>query len=329
MRTWPDKRVQRKNFFSLEEKQNRLVVSSTGTLKQLEAEWFAAMRRADFDSAWRASDGILALRRPDQRDWGAPRHEQWIWDGRPLAGQRVLVRCYHGLGDTLQFARFLPALSRLTAATVVWAQAPLIPLLETLPRAGSMQFLPLHDGAPEADYDVDLEVMELGHALRVRAGEVGALVPYFGVPAAERIAERFSIGIVLASGDWDSRRSLPRGLLEGVAAVVPTVELCSLQLDPPLPGVRDLSTPHVLELARRLRALDLVITPDTMLAHLAGALGMPTWTLLPADADWRWLGPERSRSPWYPSMRLFRQSRAGDWQPVLDAVIARLSSVVR
>jgi hypothetical protein len=309
--------------------QNQPAAENETTLTKLQAEWFAAMRRADFDSAWRASDHILALRRPDHRSWDVPRHEQWIWDGRSLKGQRVLVRCYHGLGDTLQFARFLPALSRLTAATVVWAQAPLIPLLETLPHAARMQFLPLHDGAPEADYDVDVEVMELGHALRVGADEVGALVPYFEVPAVACIAQRFSIGVVLASGNWDRRRSLPRSLLDQLAAAAPQVEVCSLQLDPPLPGVRDLSTPDVLELAQRVRALDLVITPDTMLAHLAGALGVPTWTLLPAGADWRWLGPGHCRSPWYPSMRLFRQSCQGEWQPVIDAVIARLSSVVR
>ena len=286
------------------------------------------MRLGDFESAWRVSDGIIALRQPGEQCWDLPRHEQWVWDGQPLAGQRVLVRCYHGLGDTLQFARFLPELSRLAAATVVWAQAPLIPLLRTLRDGCAMQLLPLHDGTPEVDYDVDIEVMELGHALRVRADAVGKLVPYFNVPAAPRAAERFVVGLVLASGGWDRRRSLPRALLDRLRAL-PRVEVCNLQVDQPLPGVRDLSTPDVLVLARRVRALDLVITPDTMLAHLAGALGVPTWTLLPADADWRWLSPDRCDSPWYPSMRLFRQPSPGDWTSVCDAVLARLSSIAR
>lgn len=283
------------------------------------------MRRADFDAAWRASDRIIASRAPGETCVHQPRHEQWVWDGRPLSGQRVLVRCYHGLGDTLQFARFLPILAELAHETCVWAQAPLIPLLRTLPRAIDLRFLPLHDGTPDVEYDVDVEIMELAHALRVRAEEVGELVPYFDVaPAQPLAANGFCAGVVLETGGWDRRRSLPRSLVDRLLAV-PGLEVRGLQLAPPLAGVRNLSTPDVMELARRLLALDLVITPDTMVAHLAGALGVDTWTLLPADADWRWHQPRRTDSPWYPSMRLFRQRQDGDWDAVVNEVLECLA----
>src|SRR5207302_929832 len=154
---------------------------------------------------------------------------------------------------------------------------------------------------------------------------------------------KFSVGLLAQAGDWDPRRSVPADLLVSRLAppggrdaplaiwrgsAEPRLALFNLQLDRPLAGLPDVSTPDVLLLARRLRSLDLVVTPDTMLAHLAGALGVPTWTLLPADADWRWLQPDRTDSPWYPTMHLIRQSRPGDWQPVVDEVFSRLESLV-
>jgi hypothetical protein len=301
----------------------QVVQTRAGSIEALQAEWFAAMRQADFARAWRASDGILALREPAEQDWRLPRHLQAVWDGRPLADRRVLVRCYHGLGDTLQFARFLPDLNRVAAATTVWAQPALIPLLRTLDDAERMRFLPLHDGTPEVDYDVDLEIMELAHALRVGEGDVATPVPYFNVAPATRRSDQFSVGLVLAAGNWNPQRCLPRALLDALVGL-PDLDVFNLQLEMPLEGVPDLSTPDVLQLARRLQALDLVITPDTMLAHLAGALAVSTWTLLPADADWRWHQPDRRDSPWYPSMRLFRQPTPGDWDSVTQAVLRGL-----
>ena len=284
------------------------------------------MRRGDFAAAWRVSDRILARRTPGEQCWHLPRHEQWVWDGRPLADTTVLVRCYHGLGDTIQFARFLPLLPELGCETLVWAQPPLLPLLETLP--GVRRLLPLHDGDPGVDYAVDIEIMELAHALRVSADSLPGDVPYFGVPRGPRVSDRLSVGVLARAGDWDPRRSVPADMLTGLGDAE-RVALFNLQLEPPLPGMADLSTPDVLLLASRLRSLDLVITPDTMLAHLAGALGVSTWTLLPADADWRWMGPERTDSPWYPTMRLFRQSRPGDWGPVMAEVRRHLAHLVR
>jgi hypothetical protein len=204
----------------------------------------------------------------------------------------------------------------------VWAQPALIPLLQTLP--GDYHFLPLHDGTPDARYDVDIESMELAHALRITLDTLPADVPYLHVPPAPRMTEAFSVGLLARAGDWDARRSVPSWRMAELART-PGVAAFSLQLGEPIPGATDLSTTDIWMLARRLRALDLVITVDTMLAHLAGALGVPTWTLLPMPADWRWL-TDRSNSPWYPSLRLFRQARPGDWDSVFAAVHSELGA---
>jgi hypothetical protein len=277
------------------------------------------MRRGDFLSAWEVSDQVLTERVAAGPCWHLPRHEQWIWDGRPLAGQRVLVRCYHGLGDTIQFARFLPLLDSMAREVIVWAPACLLPLLRTLGTRALM--LPLHDGTPEVDYDVDVEIMELPHALRITLDTLPRSVPYFHVAPAGRLSSRCSVGLVALSGEWDASRSVDgEALVQAVARE--GVDVFSLQLQP-LGGVADLSAPDVLELASRISVLDLVISVDTMVAHLAGALGVPTWTLLKFDADWRWL-EQRQDSPWYPTMRLFRQPRPGDWAAVLEQVQAAL-----
>jgi hypothetical protein len=278
--------------------------------KDLAARWMAAARAGDFVQAWQIADRALALR-DGATCWHLPRHEQWVWGGRPLVG-RVLVRCYHGLGDTIQYARFLP---QLAAEVVVWAQPELLGLLDTLP--GERELLPLHDGAPDTEYDVDIEIMELGHALRVSLDDLPGQVPYFRVPRADRFSRAFSVGLLARAGDFMAWRSIPPDLLVSVLSDLP-VTLFGLQLGG-LPGPTDLSTPDVLELAGRLRALDLVISPDTMLAHLAGALGVPTWILLPTPSDWRWMD-DHLDSPWYPSMRLFRQPSPGDWPSVLEEV---------
>src|SRR3954447_16284072 len=109
------------------------------------------MRRGAFAEAWKVSDASLRDRAGTTCSH-LPRHEQWVWDGTPLDGRRVLVRCYHGLGDTLQFIRYAPLVRRIAAEVTVWAQPALIPLLRTVD--GIDRILPLHDGACDAEYDV-------------------------------------------------------------------------------------------------------------------------------------------------------------------------------
>ena len=117
--------------------------------------WMEAMRRGDFAEAWKISDALLPTRATEDHQ-KLPRHFQKIWDGSSLAGKRVLVRCYHGLGDTIQFIRYAALLKEVAAEVIVWAQPSLIPLLRTV--KGIDQLLPLHDGVPDVEYDVDVEL---------------------------------------------------------------------------------------------------------------------------------------------------------------------------
>jgi hypothetical protein len=309
-----------------------VAAAEAGVGEELGAGWIRHMRRGEMEAAWEVSDAVLRSRAgvPCHH---LPRHEQWIWDGTPLQGRRVLVRCYHGLGDTLQFIRFVPRVRALAAEVTVWAQPALLPLLRTLPGVGRL--LPLHDGTPEVEYDVDVEVMELAHVFRTTPETLPAEVPYLHVdpaplPTDGSAAGRLRVGLVWRAGDWDERRSVPLPRLAPLAEL-PGVELHLLQRGPALAerpagfGVVS-GSDSVLEAARVMQALDLVVTVDSMPAHLAGALGVPTWTLLHADPDWRWM-EGRPDSPWYPTMRLFRQERAGEWEPVVARVAAELRRV--
>ena len=154
-----------------------------------------------------------------------------MWGGAPLDDARVLVRCYHGLGDTLQFARFLPELHTRAAATTIWAQPWLLPLLASMGDIGRL--LPLHDGNPHVDYDVDIEIMELGHALRISTEILPGPIPYMHIRAGARLSECFSVGVLARAGEWDDSRSIEPSQLD---LRVPGIALFSLQLDSVLPG---------------------------------------------------------------------------------------------
>jgi hypothetical protein len=291
--------------------------------------WLRHARRGELEAAWRASDRILQ-RSAGHHDWTAPRHQQQIWTGAPLVGRRVLIRCYHGLGDTIQFIRYVPLVRAIACEVIVWAQPALIPLLRTA--TGIDQLLPLHDGVPEVEYDVDVEVMELAHVFRSTLQTIPAAVPYLlADPAALCESGTPRIGLAWRAGAWDARRSIPFELFTSMFEM-PGISCCSLQHEPLAherhERLHQLNTSGLLQTAQSMRALDLIITIDGMSAHLAGALGVPVWTLLSNDPDWRWM-EDRSDSPWYPSMRLFRQRRAGSWEPVIDEVIGAVETEFR
>ncbi len=283
-------------------------------------EWIDAMRRGDFAAAWNISDAVL-LNRRDEDQWKLQRWQQSIWNGSAVEGRRVLVRCYHGLGDTIQFIRYAALLKRVAAEVIVWVQPSLIPLLRGV--SGVDRLMPLHDGVPEVEYDVHVELGELPYVFRTTMASVPADVPYIFVePAKLESSGRLRVGLIWESGDWDARRSVPFSELQRLAS--PGIEWHILQREPLRAGwdgklgvISGGDNP--LDDARVMRALDLVISVDTMTAHLAGALGQTTWTLLPFDADWRWM-LDRSDSPWYPTMRLFRQPQPGRWDAVIDEV---------
>ena len=277
--------------------------------------WLSAMHRGNFAAAWDVSDAVLAARDPATRnDPAAPYHKRWVWDGRPLRGQ-VLVRCYHGLGDTLQFWRYLPALSRQASVTVE-VQPELIPLL-----AGRVRLIPF-DPARPTKAACDIEIMELAHALRLAPPPA----PYLHAVPLPLPLPRPVIGVCWAAGGWDPGRDAGWPAL---AALGRAGSVVSLQRGPaaagatwpdPLTGSMALAN-----MARLLTALDHVVTVDTMVAHLAGALGCPTSILLKHDSDWRW-ARGRSTSPWYPAARLYRQTTPGDWSVPVARLLADIAA---
>lgn len=284
----------------------------------------------EFEQAWRISDSLLHLART-QDHATVPRHEQNVWDGRSVEGKRVLVRCYHGLGDTIQFIRYVSLLKRVAARVIVWVQPSLIPLLRNI--TGIDRMLPLHDGVPDVEYDVDVELNELPYVFRTTLQNVPADVPYLYVePAVLPRTDKFRVGLIWQSGEWNERRSVPFRALRRLREVV-GVEWHLLQRNPREAGWDGefgvISGGHnPLDDARIMRALDLVISVDTMTAHLAGALAQKTWTLLPFEADWRWMR-DREDTPWYPTMRLFRQQREGDWSQIVETLAMELGEAMR
>lgn len=291
--------------------------------------WMEHMRRGDFAAAWAISDAALRAR-AGRPCWHWPRHQQYVWDGTPLAGRRVLVRCYHGLGDTVQFIRYVPRVKAVAREVIVWAQPALLPLLGSVP--GIDRLLPLHDGAPEAEYDVDVEVMELPHVFRTTLATLPAEVPYLrSVPIAWPRTGHLRVGLVWQAGEWDPRRSIPPRTLAPLLAC-PGVQFLLLQRGARLPAelglphVHDRSSPQAEMVAATMTSLDLMISVDSFPAHLAGALGVPTWLLLAHEADWRWMA-KRDDSPWYPTLRLFRQPSPDEWAPVIVRVCRELAAL--
>jgi len=275
-------------------------------------DWFACMCEGRFADAWAVSDAVLAagLWR-DQRT--LPRHQQAIWDGTPIDGRRVLVRCYHGLGDTIQFVRYMPMLRARARDVILWTQPALLPLLSNAP--GIDRLLPLHDDVVDVAYDVDVEIMELPWLFRTTLETIPAVVPYLTPPRAVRTQAtgKPRVGLAWRTGGWAPHRAISLRNLAPLWSVPASWHVLHER-----PGI------GIADLASEMMTLDLVITVDSMPAHLAGALGIPVWTLLPADADWRWM-QDRDDSPWYPTMRLFRQERAGEWRPVVERVVGELA----
>ena len=297
------------------------------------------MRAGAFDQAWAISDAVLGARDPAKRDDPAlPYHLRWVWDGQPLDGRQVLVRCYHGLGDTLQFVRYLPLLRARAAGLTLEAQPELIPLLRILP--GPDRLIPFRPDAPAPASECDIEIMELAHALRLAPN--GA--PYLSAEPLARLqafaqprpAKGLLVGLCWRAGGWDPGRSVPLAALAPLGRI-PGVQLVSLQRGPGLEELAATDAPPLLDtgdrsadvaaVARLLATLDLVITVDTMIAHLAGALGRPTWLLLQNEADWRWMSGQGSR--WYDSVRIYRQASPGHWAAPLAEVQADLANLVR
>jgi hypothetical protein len=306
---------------------------------ELGACWRDYMLAGRFEDAWRISDKIALLETPHQQR-SRPRHYQHIWDGTPLGGKRVRVRCYHGLGDTIHFSRYLPLLKSHGCEVDLECQPELLPLMSSV--AGVDSLLPLDAGGPS--FDVEIEVMELPYAFRTTLQNLPAAVPYIECPTTPKISRGVSrglldVGLVWYAGDWDRNRNIELDQLAHLAEIkhinwfsVQRPNDTSGAATPPCARAMELTalihahTP-ILETATIISQLDLLISVDTMSAHLAGALGRPVWTLLPFECDWRWMS-SRPDSPWYPTMRLFRQARPHDWRQAIEEVRESLRTLI-
>jgi tetratricopeptide (TPR) repeat protein len=295
----------------------------------------------DFERGWEGYEARWIAGKSLDEALGL-RFPKWLGPGR--AGERVLVLNDHGFGDTIQFARYLPMMESAGAIPTLLAPARLHRLLSSL---GDVRIVA---DAPEGEsFDAQIAVSSLPRAFATRLDSVPAAVPYLRAePAlAQKWAARigpsgFRIGIVWqgnADPEADMARSMPLAAFAPLAAT-PNARLISLQkgfgveqLADPSPGMRveslgedfDAGPDAFIDAAAAMMHLDLVVACDTSIAHLAGALGRPVWVALKSDAEWRWLR-DRDDSPWYPTMRLFRQKRRGDWSGVFAAMAVRLAS---
>jgi tetratricopeptide (TPR) repeat protein len=276
-----------------------------------------------------------------------PRHQQVAaWDGSPQAQKTLLIHAEQGLGDTMQFIRYLPAVVARVPNTVVEVQPGLIPLLR---QSGYPNLIA--QGAPLPPFDLQLPLASLPRVMGTALETIPRDVPYLRA-AAELISAwrgqlgsqaTFKVGIAWQGNPnyrEDRFRSIALAMFAPLAGV-PGVELFSLQKGVGAEQVAALGgrfrvvdlgsqidqlTAPFLDTAAIMKCLDLVITSDTAIAHLAGALAVPVWVALRYAPDWRWMASGRE-SPWYPTMRLFRQPTFGDWLSVFDEMAGELGAV--
>ena len=262
---------------------------------------------------------------------------QPVWNGEHLAGRTLLVHAEQGFGDALQFVRYVSMIVESRATVMLECHPELLRLFSGIPGIAGV----FAHGSPLPAFDLHIPMMSLPRMFHTTLANVPARVPYLSV--GEELARRWRARVVTQASmvrvgiAWSGTRQLPQLLnracpLESVFPLLATrgaifyslqkttspsesLELLAAQ------GIRDLSEQlhDFADTAAAIRTLDMVISVDTAVAHLAGALGVPVWVLLPGRADWRWL-LGRSDSPWYPTMRLFRQKTDGVWGSVIAEV---------
>lgn len=271
------------------------------------------MREEQYELAWEICEQALRQSNPRTRnDTSQPFHLRWVWDGRPIDGQHILVRCYHGLGDTIQFARYLPLLGKHAASVTVEVEARLLHLFEQLSGIDRLIAFNRSDPAPESDCDI--EITELAFALRAPPSKLPP--PYLHFAPAPLPGG--TIGLCLEAGEWDKERSIPPELFLSICNRQRCLNLVTKPTN--LLMIMPEGCPHDLPITAALVAgVELVVTVDTMIAHLAGAMNKPTWLLLKHEPDWRW-SPQAGRSAWYPSLRIYAQPSPGDWLSVVAQV---------
>jgi tetratricopeptide (TPR) repeat protein len=285
---------------------------------------------ANYESRWKAKSIPLP-----------PRYNQrGKWDGSDLQGKRILLDCEQGFGDSIQFVRYVPMIAGRGGKPILAATPELFRLLKTVPCLDKI-VCPPEEIPP---FDVQCPLMSLAHLLHTTKESIPANVPYvFADPAlVERWRtrlprdSRIKVGLCWSGNPKhkeDATRSLPLASLTALGDLE-NAWFCGLQKGPASreaaspPGTLQLADwtgelTDFAETAALIAGLDLVIACDTAVAHLAGAMGKPIWLLIPKVPDWRWM-LDRDDSPWYPTMRIFRQEKHGEWRSPVDRVIESL-----
>ena len=300
-----------------------------------EARWNLALLQlitGEYQTGWKNYEARWH-RRSAPRSFDRP-----LWSGQPLAGKRILLHHEQGLGDTLQFLRFVPLVQQAGGQVILDVPERMIALAAALPRLLAVTA----PGSRLPEFDLHCPLMSLPGLLGITLENLPAQ-PYLQPTAyARKQAQEFPwtgcglrVGLCWAGSNKNATNALRSIVPDDLAPLlgVKHVHFVSLQMEAQPQSataasmqdctafMQDLDTTAAL-----IEQLDLVISVDTMVAHLAGALGRPVWTLLPQAADWRWL-LERSSSPWYPTMRLFRQKTPGDWAAVVAEVRAELKKL--
>ncbi|OFZ71010.1 MAG: hypothetical protein A2Z01_00430 [Betaproteobacteria bacterium RBG_16_58_11] len=311
--------------------------------KFAEAHWnraLALLLHDEYEEGWREYEWGFEAGTRQRLALGSP-----LWPGSAEPHKTLLVHTEQGFGDTLQFMRLLPLARQRVGRLVVCCQAPLAPLLEDARDLLGVDAV-VSEEAPLPAHDFHCALMSLPQLLGAGREQLHMKTPYLRTDPA-RVARFAALtgdaglkaGLVwagLPTHQNDRRRSCGitpfKRLLD-----IPGVHFFSLQKGPAEVELEEVGglvhhlAPRLADFAdtaAALSQLDLLITVDTAVAHLAGALGKPVWLLLPFAPDWRW-GAHRATTPWYPGMRLFRQPRRGQWGPVLDQVKAELMDLAR
>ena len=265
--------------------------------------------------------------------------EQPPWDGEDLGGKTILLHQEQGFGDMIQMARYIPMVKAKGGTVVVETQPQLSRLISTIDGVAKV----VNRGSDLPAFDVYAPMMSLGKIFNTTLDTVPAAIPYLKAPDAHAVplpaslSNPLKVGIAWAGRPThqnDANRSSSFSHFTELMGLA-DVAFYSLQTGP---AAGDIAAhgceAFVTDIAARINdfadtaavigQLDLVISVDTAVAHLAGALGKPVWVVLPHPGDWRWM-MGRDDSPWYPTMRLFRQSAPGDWGPVFGALKAALT----
>jgi len=266
------------------------------------------------------------------------------WNGMPIAGARLLLVGDQGYGDTIQFARYIPMAAERVQEIVLGCSAEMEPVLATIP--GVTRYCHRWNDVPP--HAVNCRLSSLPYLFGTRGESIPAAVPYLKAPPERVEAWRQRLDSMLPGGvrriglAWSGRPTHPndRRRSMSLARLLPLAEAgpaAFVSLQKPMPaadkelldrfGMTDLADEltDFGETAAVIENLDMVITVDTSVGHLTGALGKPVWIMLSRAADWRWL-LDRSDSPWYPSAKLYRQPVPGAWDPVIEAVKSELSA---